>query len=39
MKNLDEIDGGKNEELFVEKLKEHIKLESVTIPLSHASQD
>ena len=39
MKNFDEIDGGKNEEMFVEKLEEHIKLESVTIPLSHASQD
>lgn len=29
MQNLDEIDGGKNEEFFVEKLKEHIRLESI----------
>ena len=37
MENLNEI--SENEDVFVKKLEEHIKLESVTIPLSHASQD
>ena len=37
MENLNEI--SENEDVFVKKLKEHIKLESVTIPLDHAYQD